>query len=103
MKNTFTLFIALLLAPLSAVTAAETSKPTPNIILILADDLGYGGLGCYGQTRYQTPHLDRMAAEGARLTQFNCPAAFCADPGLAAHRALSSPLRDDGQSSPRWG
>jgi len=50
----------------------------PNIILILADDLGYGDLSCYGQTKYQTPHLDRMAAEGARLTQFNTPAPFCA-------------------------
>jgi uncharacterized sulfatase len=78
MKNTITLLTTLLLAPLSAMTAAETPKSKPNIILILADDLGYGGLGCYGQTRYQTPHLDRMAAEGARLTQFNCPASFCA-------------------------
>ncbi len=50
----------------------------PNIIVILADDLGYGGLSCFGQTRYRTPHLDRMAAEGSRLTQFNCPASFCA-------------------------
>ncbi len=50
----------------------------PNVILILADDLGYGDLSCYGQTKYKTPHLDRMAAEGARLTQFNTPAPFCA-------------------------
>jgi N-acetylgalactosamine-6-sulfatase len=78
MKNTITLFTILLLAPLYAMNAAETPKPKPNIILILADDLGYGGLGCYGQTHYQTPHLDRMASEGARLTQFNCPAPFCA-------------------------
>jgi len=50
----------------------------PNVIVILADDLGYGDLSCYGRTKYQTPHLDRMAAEGARLTQFNTPAPFCA-------------------------
>jgi uncharacterized sulfatase len=47
-------------------------------VLILADDLGYGDLGCYGHPTFKTPHLDRMAAEGARLTQFNCPAPFCA-------------------------
>jgi arylsulfatase A-like enzyme len=50
-------------------------KPTaapgrPNIVFILADDLGYGDLGCYGQKRIQTPHLDRMAREGTRFTQF---------------------------------
>lgn len=42
----------------------------PNIVLILADDLGYADLGCYGATRIQTPHLDRLAEAGVRLTQF---------------------------------
>ena len=42
--------------------------PRPNIIFIIADDLGYGDLGCYGQTRIRTPHLDRLAAEGMRFT-----------------------------------
>ena len=37
---------------------------TPNVVVILADDLGYGDLGCYGQKRTRTPNLDRMAAEG---------------------------------------
>ncbi len=50
----------------------------PNVIVILADDLGYGELGCYGHARFKTPNLDRMAAEGARFTQFNTPAPFCA-------------------------
>ncbi|MEZ5415047.1 MAG: sulfatase [Opitutaceae bacterium] len=53
-------------------------KDRPNVIVIMADDLGYGDLGCYGQTRYATPHLDRMAAEGARFTQFNSPCPVCA-------------------------
>ncbi len=50
----------------------------PNIVIILADDLGYGDLACYGNAKIKTPNLDRMAAEGAKLTQFNCPASFCA-------------------------
>ncbi len=50
----------------------------PNIIFILADDLGYGELGCYGQTRIQTPHLDRMAREGARFTDFYSASTVCA-------------------------
>ena len=52
--------------------------PKPNIVIILADDLGYGDLGCYGHPRFKTPNLDRMAAEGVRLTQFNTPMPFCA-------------------------
>lgn len=50
----------------------------PNILFILADDLGYGDLGCYGQRRIQTPHLDRMAAEGLRFTQHYGGSAVCA-------------------------
>ncbi|NQZ60501.1 MAG: sulfatase-like hydrolase/transferase, partial [Lentisphaeraceae bacterium] len=50
------------------VAHAEESD-RPNIIFILADDLGYGDLGCYGQTRIQTPHLDTMADEGMRFTR----------------------------------
>lgn len=67
------LLLCLVLGPWSFAAA-----PRPNIIVILADDLGYGDLSCYGQTKYQTPNLDRLAAEGARLTQFNTPAPFCA-------------------------
>jgi uncharacterized sulfatase len=50
----------------------------PNIVIILADDLGYGDLGCYGHPKFKTPHLDKLAAEGAKLTQFNTPMPFCA-------------------------
>jgi uncharacterized sulfatase len=55
-----------------------SSAPRPNIVIILADDLGFGDLGCYGHPRFKTPNLDRMAAEGVRLTQFNTPMPFCA-------------------------
>ncbi len=51
---------------------------TPNIIFILADDLGYGDVGCYGQKEIQTPNLDRMAAEGTRFTQVYAGCTVCA-------------------------
>ncbi|WDE96113.1 sulfatase-like hydrolase/transferase [Lentisphaera profundi] len=49
----------------------------PNIIYILADDLGYGDLGCYGQKVIQTPHLDKMAANGLRFTQHYSGSTVC--------------------------
>jgi arylsulfatase A-like enzyme len=50
----------------------------PNIIIILADDLGYGDLGCFGNAAVQTPHLDALAAAGIRLTQHYSASAVCA-------------------------
>lgn len=57
---------------------ATAAEPPPNVIVILADDLGYGDLACYGHSRFQTPAIDRLATEGAKLTNFNTPAPFCA-------------------------
>ncbi len=54
------------------------SKKKPNIIFVLADDLGYGDLGCYGQNRIQTPNIDRMAAEGMRFTDHYAGSTVCA-------------------------
>lgn len=53
----------------SAAAQSTRSQNPPNIIFILADDLGYGDLGCYGQTRLQTPHIDALAQHGMRFTQ----------------------------------
>ena len=50
----------------------NTSSEIPNIVLILADDLGYGDLGIYGQTRIETPNIDRLASSGIMFTQFYC-------------------------------
>ena len=63
-----------------AVTAltAQTTASKPNIIFILADDLGYGDLGCYGQKRIQTPNIDRIAADGMRFTQVYAGDTVCA-------------------------
>jgi arylsulfatase A len=59
-----------------AIAASAASKP--NVVFILADDLGYGDLGCFGQTKIRTPNLDRMAAEGMRFTQAYAGTTVCA-------------------------
>jgi len=65
MKKTSLLAVFVLLVLTTFTVAAEK----PNIIFILADDLGYGELGCYGQEKIKTPCLDKMAADGMRFTQ----------------------------------
>lgn len=64
----------------AALAVAAFAQPTtkPNIIFIMADDLGYGELGSYGQKLIETPHLDRMAREGMRFTQFYAGSTVCA-------------------------
>jgi arylsulfatase A-like enzyme len=69
--------VLLVLAFLGTAVHAAESRP-PNIIIILADDLGFGDLGCYGHPKFKTPRIDQMAAEGAKLTHFNTPMPFCA-------------------------
>ena len=56
----------------------ETRKDRPNIVFILADDLGYGELGCYGQQKIKTPNIDQLAANGIRFTQHYTGAPVCA-------------------------
>ena len=65
-----------LLLLLSVGAAAEEKRP--NIILIHADDLGWGDLSCYGQEKFKTPHIDRLAAEGTRFTQYYSGSTVCA-------------------------
>ena len=54
-----------------------TVKSTPNIVVIMADDLGYGDLSCYGATNIETPNIDRLAANGIRFTDGYCSASTC--------------------------
>ncbi|MCX6905177.1 MAG: arylsulfatase [Verrucomicrobia bacterium] len=75
MKNlVITLTLISALAP--GLLAAATSTH-PNIIFILADDIGYGDFGCYGATKVKTPHVDRLAREGIRFTDAHAPASVC--------------------------
>ena len=88
-------FVAALLSVGMAATAATPPAPTragtPNVIVILADDLGYGDLGSYGGKRIRTPNLDRLAAEGMRFTSFY--AQPVCGPSRAALMTGSYPLR----------
>jgi uncharacterized sulfatase len=68
----------LLLLLLASAVAATAAESRPNIVFILADDLGYGQLGCFGSKLIQTPHLDQLAAEGARFTRFYAGSPVCA-------------------------
>jgi arylsulfatase A len=74
------IWLALPLAAVLATPAAAPAAPAarPNIVLIMADDLGYGDVGAYGQTKIRTPRLDRMAREGTRFTQFYAGSPVCA-------------------------
>src|SRR5688572_17859811 len=85
------LLLALLLAaPLSA----PQDKPRPNVLFIIADDLGYTDLGCQGSTYYETPHIDRLAAQGLRFTD-----GYSAGPNCQPSRAALL----SGQYGPRTG
>jgi arylsulfatase A-like enzyme len=85
-KNFFLLLLFLFLLP------AAFAAPKPNLVIIFADDLGYGDLGCYGSPVIRTPHLDRMAAEGLRFTDFYSAAEVCS-PSRAALLTGRYPVR----------
>jgi arylsulfatase A len=73
MKYSFLLLLSIL-----TVCGGAQSVSRPNVIFILADDLGYGDIGCYGQQKITTPHIDRLAAKGMRFTQFYAGTSVCA-------------------------
>ena len=66
--------LALTIFP-NPLSAAEPLRP--NVVVILADDIGFGDWGCYGATKIKTPNLDRLAAQGMRFTDAHSPAAVC--------------------------
>ena len=88
MSNTQTLrchfALTLLLVVLNVVVSTEAAEQTrqPNIVFVLADDLGWSELGCYGNTFHETPHLDSLAKQGMRFTN-----AYAAAPVCSPYRA----------------
>ena len=72
------IFVSLAMLAWACTLAMGTVSSKPNVIFILADDLGYGDLGCYGQERIQTPNIDALAAQGMRFTQFYAGSTVCA-------------------------
>jgi arylsulfatase A-like enzyme len=97
MNQTALVFISWLLI----VAAYADAAGPPNVVVIFADDLGYGDLGCYGHPTIHTPNLDRMAAEGLRFTQFYSAAVVCT-PSRAALMTGRYPIRSGlSEESPR--
>src|ERR1043166_68465 len=80
-------------------TAGYAQPSPPNIVFIMADDLGRGHLGCYGQTKIRTPNIDRIAAEGMKFNQFYCGANVCAPSRSVLMTGLHTghtPVRNNG-------
>ncbi len=82
MRFCFITFIAIVVS--AAPLGAAEDAPRPNILVILADDLGYGDVGCFGGEDLQTPHIDGLAARGMRFTQFYANCTVCSP----THRAI---------------
>ncbi|HEV8608055.1 MAG TPA: arylsulfatase [Tepidisphaeraceae bacterium] len=94
------LFSMLMVALLSASLSAAQS---PNVIFILADDLGYGDVGCFGQKLIRTPNIDRLASEGMRFTQAYAGATVCAPSRCAFMTGLHTghcPIRGNKEIKP---
>jgi len=94
MKLSLSILATLFLVLLGSLhAAAEAPKQKPNIVVFLADDLGYGDLGCYGHPIIQTPNLDTFAKESTRFTQFYSASAVCS-PSRSAILTGRTPYRN---------
>ena len=77
---------------IGTVRTVRAEAKRPNFVIVLADDLGYGDLGCYGNSQVRTPHLDRFAAQGMRFTDYYAPAPNCS-PSRAGLMTGRTPYR----------
>jgi arylsulfatase A-like enzyme len=83
---------AFVMAAMSVAGYAAADASKPNVIFVLTDDLGYSDIGCYGATKVETPHIDRIAADGFRFTDFHTAASICS-PSRAAFLTGGYPQR----------
>lgn len=86
------LLAACALSAVAGIGHAASDAPMPNVIFVLADDLGYSDIACYGATKVATPHIDRLAANGMRFTDFHTAASICS-PSRAAFLTGAYPQR----------
>ena len=93
LRRFFPLLVTLVLSAAAARASAPT--PRPNIIVLLCDDLGYGDLSCFAHPTLRTPHLDQLAREGVKFTDFYSASPVCSLSQRIAGRAAS----DSGTSS----
>ena len=77
MKRGFAMGLAAMALLTLGVSMGQTAERKPNVIIIFADDLGYGDVGCYGATKVKTPNIDRLAKEGRRFTDAHSASAVC--------------------------
>ncbi|MBL6709439.1 MAG: sulfatase-like hydrolase/transferase, partial [Planctomycetes bacterium] len=78
MKNFCRVVLCTSLCAATIFSASQSVAARLNVVLIVADDLGWGELGCYGQQKIPTPNIDRLAVSGQRFTQFYSGAPVCA-------------------------
>jgi len=93
-KNVFTSLSVLCLAFLTVQKGYSREKRSPNFIIIFADDMGYGDLGCYGSKLNKTPNLDKLAEEGVKFTDFYAGASLCT-PSRAGLLTGTYPVRNN--------
>jgi arylsulfatase A len=101
-RSSLLVVIATLLSALLAAPTIAAPQP-PNVIFILADDLGYGDVGCFGQKLIRTPNIDRLAAEGMRFTQAYAGTTVCAPSRCALMTGLHTghcPIRGNKEIKP---
>ena len=95
MKYTYSATQLVYVLSLALTPLCHAAETPPNVVLIFADDLGYGDLGCYGATKVQTPNIDRLAAEGRRFTDAHSVSAVCT-PSRYALLTGQYPVRANG-------
>lgn len=98
-RAVFSILVWAVLTTTQISCSRQSDRTEPNFIVIFADDLGYGDLGSYGHPTIRTPHLDQMAAEGLRFTQFYAASAICT-PSRSGLLTARLPVRN-GMYGPR--